>query len=169
MLPMMKARYIARAIGCSLGVAKTGTHQIAITCEIVNPPEFEGALIPWIGNFTDRATDRTIDFLRAFGWYGDDLCELEDLDASHAAMLLPDQVEITVEPEMYDNETRLKVKWVNKPGASFAFKEPLNGQNLKAFASQMRGLLRGTRQNQPSLPSKQSKHPNAPDNDDIPF
>lgn len=169
-LPLIKAKYLARAVGCSFGVSSKGNTQIAVTCEIVEHEEFTGHEITWLGSFTDKTTERTIESLQHMGWQGDDLSELEGLDMNGAARLLPATVELVCEPDTYEGETNLKVRWVNKPGAGrFAFKEPLTGGGLKAFAAQMRGAIRGRSSSNGSRPSTQA-HPNAPGNKkDIPF
>jgi hypothetical protein len=168
MLPKIKSKYLARAIACSLGVSSKGNYQIGVTVSVVDNQEFDGAEITWIGHFTEKTEDRTIESLQHFGWKGDNMEELQDLDAEGCVRLLPDAVEIVCDVETYDGETQLKVKWINKPGAGrFAFKDKLEGSTLKSFAAQMRGKLHsannGARSTKPA-------HPNAPGNKDtIPF
>jgi hypothetical protein len=167
-LPLIKAKYLARAVACSFGTSSKGNHQIAVTFEILDHDEFAGQEITWLGSFTDKTTERTIESLQHMGWQGDDLADLDGLDVNTSARTLPDSVEIVCEPDTYEGETNLKVRWVNKPGAGrFAFKEPLTGQGLKAFAAQMRGAVRGAkagsgRPSSSSNGSKQAPHPNAP-------
>lgn len=166
----------------------------AVTLEVVDHPEFEGAETTWIGHFTDKTADRSIESLQNMGWKGDDLSELADLDAAACVRLLPDTVQIVMSVEQYEGETQLKVLWVNKPGAgAFAFKKPLAGSDLKAFAAQMRGTVRSVRdaggQRRQAAPAGQSsssrpahsggsngsgggrpQHPNEPGfDDDLPF
>lgn len=178
-LPEVKANYLARAIGCSFGdVESTGNIQIAVQCEVTEG-DYAGETIAWIGTFAPgKATEIALRALKeSFGWKGDDLSELADLDAAGAAQLLPDVVELACDMEEYQGEWRLKAKWANKPGGGrFAFKQPLSGDRLKAFAAQMRGTIRGMAGgNRPPgqrvTPSRpQQSHPNAPGNDDdIPF
>lgn len=181
-LPDVKAKYLARAIGCSFGESKNGNYQIAIQCE-VSDGEYTGEHIAWIGTFAPgKATDIAIRALKeAFGWKGDDLSELADLDAEHAAQTLPDAVELDCDMEEWEGEWKLKAKWANRPGGGrFAFKEPLAGEKLKAFAAQMRGTIRGMggtqRANGPrSAPPGRANRPGDRDNipppadDDLPF
>ena len=191
-LPQQKANYLAKAIGACFGlVESSGNYQIAVQCEIVDHPDFAGETIAWIGTFAaGKATDITIEALQNFGWKGDDLAELADLDAAACEKLLPDVVSLACELDEYNGDVTLKAKWVNKPGAGrFAFKKPLSGADLKAFAAQMRGTIRGAQQgggsrasNSSSRPTQptgagngsssrqtgQARHPNAPD-DDLPF
>jgi hypothetical protein len=184
MLPQQKARYYARAIGCYFGRAGsdgTGNVQVFVPCEVTDG-EFTGERITWPGTFGEgKSTGFTIEALRNFGWQGEDLSELEDLGHEGAAQLLPDIVELSVDMETYLEESTLKVKWVNKPGGARMTRHALFGEDLKAFAAQMRGTLRGgarpaaPRTAQPQPPARrtqptQSTHPNAPGADeDIPF
>lgn len=185
-LPMQKLTLRARATGAGFGVSETkGTTQIAVQLHIVDSEEYAGESIAWLGHFTDKAAARTIESLQHMGWQGDDLTELEELDAAGAERVLPEVVEIVCEPEEYNGEWRLKVRWINRPGAGkFAFKAPLIGAGLKAFAAQMKGTIRsakgatGTRPAapRPSNGGGSQPHPNAPggyggrkDEGDIPF
>lgn len=178
-LPMQKAKYNAKAVASSFGTSSKGNTQIAVTVEVVEHPDLAGSEITWLGHFTEKTTDRTIESLQHMGWQGDDLSELDQLDEAACAKLLPDTIEIVVAPEEYDGDVNLKVQWVNKPGAGrFSFKEPLTGQGLKAFASQMRGTIRGAKAGgqqtrRTSNGSSKPTHPNAPgadmDDQDIPF
>jgi hypothetical protein len=194
MLPLVNAKYLAKAVFCSFGISENNNNQMAIAFEIVEPAEHAGETISWLGFFTDKTTERTIESLQHLGWKGDDLCELEELDDVACARVLPEQVSIVCEPEEYNGNMRLRVKWVNKPGAGrLTFRQPLTGQGLKAFAAQMRGTIRAAQQSggaprqppaqqrqaqpqwsqpQPQQPNggrAQQRHPNAPPDDDIPF
>lgn len=173
MLPKIRAKYIAKAIASAFGVSSNGNYEIGITCEVVDG-EHAGQEITWIGFFSEKTQERTIESLQHFGWKGDNLEELADLDAEGCARMFPDHVELACDVEVYEGEQQLKVKWVNKPGAGrFAFKDKLEGGQLKSFAAQMRGAIRGAQQAGPRKPNAgapKSTHPNAPGNgDDIPF
>lgn len=175
-LPEVRANYLARAIGCSFGVSGNGNYQVAIDCEITEG-DHAGERISWIGTLSQgKATEISLRALKeSFGWAGDDLAELAEIDAETAARLLPNVVELACDMEEYDGVWRLKVKWVNKPGGGrFAFKEPLTGDRLRAFSAQMKGTIRGMAggRRSSSTPSQQAPHPNAPGggiDDDVPF
>ena len=176
MLPMIKARYYARAIGCYFGRAGVdgdGNAQVFVQFEVVEHPEFNDERITWAGTFGEgKSTGFTLAGLNNLGWQGDDLSELDNLDADGAARLLPDIVELSCDVDTYNEETKLKVNWVNKPGGQRMTKHPLTGAGLKAFAAQMRGSIRGAgggAQRQTSTRTE-PQHPNAPGGtDDIPF
>lgn len=171
-LPLVKATYLAHAASCFFGRASTDTIQIGAHMTI-DDGEFAGGGIAWIGFFTDATSDRTIESLRHMGWVGDDLSELDNLDADGCSRLLPKQVELVCEPELYDGTTRLKVRWVNAASAGrLTFKSQLSAGDLKAFAAQMRGQIRnGARVKSPAQPAAQrqthsaSKH----GDDDLPY
>lgn len=146
MLPEIKARYYAKAIGCYFGRAGadgTGNVQVFVPFEITEG-EHIGERITWAGTFGDgKSRGFTLDGLKNLGWYGDDLSELEDLDEAGAAHLLPSIVELSCDVDTYNDEVKLKVNWVNKPGGQRMTKHALGGADLKAFAAQMRGTIRG--------------------------
>lgn len=177
-LPMEKAAYSAKAIGASFGMTDDKKPQLAIQFEVVDE-QFAGESIAAILYFTEKAVDRTLESLVHLGFASDDLELLADIGRDQAAELLPNVVEIVCEPEEYDGAWRLKLRWINRSGGGkFAFKNKLEGGDLKSFAAQMRGALKNARGPQARKPaaakaggSRPSQpHPNAPGNsDDIPF
>lgn len=171
MLPTIKHTYRAIATGVSFGVSSNGNYQIGVTMTVQDDTEFGGEQITWIGHFTEKTQDRSIESLQHMGWKGDEIDELADLDAEGCQRLLPDVVEIACDAEEYNGELQLKVKWVNKPGAGrFAFKEQLAGAALKSFAAQMKNAVRGAKAASGAPPRKATSsnggskavHPNAP-------
>ncbi len=177
-LPLQDATYRARAVrSAGFGKSAKGNTQLAIELEIVDSEALEGERISWVGHFTDKTAARTIESLQHMGWQGDDLSELAE--GCDAAALLPEVVEIVCAPEEYEGDWQLKVKWVNKPGAGrFAFKEPVQGNDLKAFAAQMKATVRSVRGGAGRPAAKPTngarpaapQHPNAPGfDDDSPF
>lgn len=171
MLPMQKAKYRARAVGVKFGQSSNNNTQIAVTVEVVDHDEYTGEETTWIGHFTDKTTERTIESLRHMGWQGDELAELEDADAVRCAELLPETIIVVVEPEVYEGKERLKAQWINKIGGGFAFKEPLAGADLKSFSAQMRAQVKAVRPSARSANGSRSsdRHPNAPEDDGLPF
>lgn len=162
-LPMQKARYTAQAIGVSFGISSNNNNQIAIGFEIVDNPEFGGETITWIGHFTDKTAERTIESLQHAGWQGDDLSDLAERSESDIRAILPTVVQLVCEPEEYDGETRLRVQWVNRLGGGrFAFKDQLEGGALKTFAAQMRGTVRSMRGPGASRPAPPAQRPVPP-------
>lgn len=143
-----------------------------------------GRMLSYFGMFTElkpgnktSAYDITMGALRNIGWTGDDLSELPDLAA---AGHLANTVWLVVEHEEWEETTREKIKWVNRPGGGgMKPKKPMDASQLKVFAAAMKSKIRGS--NAAATPTKptqqpprnggqtQSRHPNAPGNDDILF
>jgi hypothetical protein len=157
MLPDIKARYTARARSAWLIEAKDqgGNNQVAVTFEVVEG-DYAGEYITWTGTFAPgKATDITLKALQsAMGWAGDDISELADVAGSECEALLPNVVELACEMDTYNDETRLKVRWVNAPGGA-RFGNPLAGDSLKRFAAQMRGTIRSAAGPQRARPPAQ--------------
>lgn len=149
-LPMEKAYYAARATSTPItfGDARNGNIQIAVEFAIEGHEQFSGEVLPWIGHFTDKTAARSIESLQIAGWQGDDLYALKGVPGSD---VLPDQVQLVVEPEQISDGDRagewtLKVQWVNRPGAGrFKFKEETDDAKLRAFSAQMRATVKGVR------------------------
>lgn len=165
MLPLIEAKYTARARATAWGKSSNGNEQIAVTFEVIEG-EHAGAVIAYIKAFTDAATEYVVDALRNCGWAGDDLFELYNLDEEGCAKHLPETVTIVCKPDTYKDKTTLKVAFVNKVGAgSFSFKEATDAGDVKSFAARMKATvsaLGGPRK--PRLPAAQARR-----DDDIPF
>lgn len=185
MLPLVKARYLARATATpiSFGDSSNGNVQIAIEFQIEEHPEFDGETITYLGTFSDGSTEFTIEALLNAGWQGDDPSELKGVPANQA---LPEQVSLACDIDTWDGKTSLKVNWVNKPRGHFKFKQETDAGNLRALGARLRSTVQsiraqGGRQRQQSAGGSgrqqsgssggsHSQHPNAPGNrDDIPF
>ena len=157
-------RYRARAIEWQLGIAETGTEQVAVSFEITEEGPFSSHTITWFGFFTEKTSERTIKSLLVCGWKGDDLTDLSGLDRN--------EVELVVEHEVHNNERRAKVKWVNRPGAGgFAMKTPMNDAQKKILAAKMKGLVLALKKDTaparlvPSQPRADDSYPHDWDNE----
>lgn len=160
-------KYLARCIDdvgqIRWGMSKNGIPQLALTFALVDQDE--------------RATNETIDgafsldekknqkgtsaysitekALRNCGWRTGSLDDLSGINDNI--------VELDVQWEEYNGESRLRIKWVNKPGGHrLTFKDSLSAADVKAIAARFRGA------------SEASKPKNAPagggtSGDDIPF
>lgn len=159
----------ARAKEWALGHSSTGKEQIAVLFELTSG-EHAGQSITWFGYFTDGAVDRTLDSLRYCGWQGDNLAELDSLDAN--------EVELVLAEEEYEGKVRTKVQWVNRP-ARLALKEQMSAAQAAAFAQKMRGKAVAHRQKHStasnggsasqSRPGGRSAPSGADDFEDAPF
>lgn len=154
MLPLQKSTYLARACGAPTisEPSSNGNRSIAVPCEITQG-EFAGNGITWIAVFHDTAdrngvtgTERIIQSLQYMGWQGDDISELLELSDEEIKRLLPEEVSLACDVETYDGKTRLKVQWVNKPGAGrFAFTEGLSKNDARSFAAQLKSTVKAVR------------------------
>lgn len=191
MLPLQKITVNGIARASSYGESEKGNTQLGVTFEVVDHEQYNGSAITAMLHFTDATAERSIESLMHMGWDGEELSDLAGLDEEGCAKLLPNVVQLVCEPEEYEGKWTLKVKWINRPGAGrFAFKKPLEREDLRAFSAQMRNVVRSvraaggaprksTQSAQPAqrpLPSqqqtrRQSPHPNAPAgwDDDLPF
>lgn len=128
----MKGTYAARAKTWALAETSKGDPQVAVEFALLDP-EAEMKSLAWYGYFTENTEARTIEALRTMGWAGDDLSDLQGLDAN--------EVSIVVEEEEYQGKIQTKVRWVNKAGG-LNVKAPLSGDKAKAFATMMRDRIR---------------------------
>lgn len=89
--------------------------------------------------FSEKALPFAIKELRALGWTGDDIAELEILAANGE---LANEVEIVVEHEEYKGKVRDKVKWINSPGeGSGGVEKPLSDDRRKSLSDRVRAHL----------------------------
>ena len=133
--------YRARATGHTVpehvrwGRAEKGNEQIAIRFVLLGEGDQETPdQIWWVGTFADTpnakgttAAQITLTALRNCGWRGDDPSNLVGIDS--------EIVELDCQEDTYNGVTRVKVRWVNKPGAGFAFKEELGMGEIKALGA----------------------------------
>jgi hypothetical protein len=127
-------RHRARALPGSVdfGYSSAGNEQIAVTFQLVDEPH-AGQTITWFSSFaSDKATAITLRALRTCGWLGDNLADLEGIDAS--------EVDLVCEEEEYEGERRLRVRWVNPPGGA-RLAQPMSEGERRAFAERMRGTV----------------------------
>lgn len=160
-----KRVYRAKAKSWGLGETKSGAEQVAVEFSILTEGAAETSLT-WHGYFSEKTFDRTIQSLRYCGWSGDDMTNLEGLDAN--------EVDIVVEDEEYEGKTFAKVQWVNKPGG-LQLKAPMAEEKAKAFAASMRDKIRaldaatGTKPNGAKATAKPAAAKAAAATDDLPF
>jgi hypothetical protein len=177
--------YRGRAKSWDLGETSTGKEQVAVEFQFTSDG-FTTERRTWYGYFTDKTLDRTIESLRAMGWTGTDLSNLEGLDAN--------EVELVVghEPEVDENgnptgQVRERIRWVNAIGGGLGLRAPLNEAKKKEFAARMKGAIvafdqrGGRRQASSAAPQPQRAAANGsgrggvmppeppPITDDIPF
>lgn len=130
--------YKAKAIKAEAGKsANKGTDQVSVLFNIESGPH-AGQEITWIGYFTEKTADRTIDSLMICGWDGEDYTMFSGVSKN--------TVDIVVEHETYVHEasgeerTRARVAWVNDPNRVVGGK-PMSAGELTDFAARMRGRV----------------------------
>jgi hypothetical protein len=144
-------KYRAKAVEWGIGEAQTGNYQIGVAFELLD--EAPGTSITWYGSFTDAALEFTLKALRAMGWQGDDVYELDN-GGGH---LDEKEVQLVVDHEEYQGRVHAKVRWVNSLGG-LAMQKRVSGDQLRGFAAGMKakilGLEPGRRPAQAAPPSR---------------
>lgn len=125
-----EGKYKARPTAWGLSESKNGNEQFAIGFEIVEGSEV-GSTITWYGGFSnDEATEITIKGIKACGWTGSDLSNV-DLPGT--------EVELVIRHETYNGQTRAKVKFINGPGQGIKQMDP---NRAKSFALKMQQRIK---------------------------
>lgn len=125
---------------CQFGHSENkGTPQVAVCFEIIAGPH-SGERITWIGYFTDKSEDRTLQALRIAGFTGDDLDAFNGQHPNQEVHLVIDH---EVNPK--DGETYAKVSWVNDPKRSggFVMSKPMEAKERRMFAARFKSKLKG--------------------------
>jgi hypothetical protein len=152
--------YRAKVVSKDFNEAKTGTIQLVIGFEVTQEGDQKGNTITGFFPCTENSMSYTVEKMRALGWKGVDLDDLSTLGTEEA--------DIVVKSESYNGESRLKVAFVNKPGAVIV--PPLDSDRRKAFAARMRSIVVGTDPSQAAAKAAppEAKTPTVSD-EDLPF
>lgn len=125
-----EGKYKARPTAWGLSESKNGHEQFAIGFEIVDGSE-AGSTITWYGGFVnDMAVDITIKGIKACGWTGSDLSNV-DLPGT--------EVQLVIVHEEYNGKVSAKVKFINGPGQGIKQMDP---NKQKTFALKMRDRIK---------------------------
>lgn len=116
-------KYRAVATSAILTETKNGKEHVAIDLRITQG-QSAGECLSWQGWLGERSVARTMESLRACGWLGQNLAEI-DIEE------LCNEVSITVEHEEYNGKTYAKVRWIN-PGI-----KPLEAGKAAALAKRL--------------------------------
>jgi hypothetical protein len=111
------------------GQTSNGNDQIVIDLDLFEIGEKASTFLV----FTDKAASYSIDRLRACGWKGEDLTNLDGIDAN--------EVDVEVKYEMYQGEQKMKVQ-ILTGGGSVKLKDQLDDKGKKAFAAKYRDLAK---------------------------
>ncbi len=156
-----KAR--ARKEPWALSESSKGTPQVTANFEITTEG-YQGESMPWYGYLSEGAADRTIESLRYMGWKGDNLTQLDNLDAN--------EVELVIANEEYEGKTSLRIQWVNRLGVTAA---PMAADKAKVFAAAMQARIRaldaagGRKRSNGTPPGRAPEPPPHTDGDAPPF
>ncbi len=148
--------YRSKLISKDYSEAKTGTVQLVLGFEVTQEGEQKGNTITGFFPCTENSMGYTVEKMRALGWKGVDLDDLSTLGTEEA--------DIVVKQETYNGETKLKVAFVNKIGATVV--SSLDADKRKAFAQRMRSIVVGMDTSKAIQPSV--SEPSVPDAD-LPF
>ena len=130
---LAEGKYTARAIEWSQVTQheETGNEEIRVLFGLEG-----GQTITWRGYFTEKTAERTIESLRYMGWQGDDITNVDGLDAN--------EVQLVIKHEEYQGKTQVKVAWVNRLSGVFVG-TPMDASRKQAFAQRMKGLVLATK------------------------
>jgi len=112
------------------GNTEKGTPQIGIDLEIIGG-ELEGATATTVLYFSEAAQQYSIARLRALGWAGDDLANLDGIDSAEAIAL--------VKYETWEGEERMRIE-IMTGGGGMKFKTTMNDQQKRMFAASMKPI-----------------------------
>ena len=157
-------KHPARAVSAVLGIANTGTEQVAIEYEFTDGPN-KGRRISHYAYFTDKAMERSVETLRISGFRGNELTDLSSLSGPDTPV-----VQLVIEMEDYQGELQPRVKWVNRLGGP-AVKQVMDENQARDFANRMRGHLAAYDSQHGSAP-RSAPSPKKPANgsaDGLPF
>lgn len=157
-----KAR--ADAAGLDFGLSSNNNDQIKVPFRILDKGESFGKTILWIVAVTaeTKSADTAKIGLIAAGWDGtsENFAGLGEIDC-----------EIVIVHDTYQGKTNARVRYVNKLGGGFSFKQPLSYEQKIRLIDRLTG---GQRREVPPAQSTgsewdgQGADPNASD-DDLPF
>lgn len=110
--------------------SKNRTPQVVLTFSIVGGNN-DGAVVQFTGFMTDKAIDRTMEYLATVGFVGDDLDGFND-QTPHG------RVEIVTEVEEYKGSKRARVKFINSGAFTIASGDRMGTKDLKSFSERIR-------------------------------
>jgi hypothetical protein len=154
--------------GVAAGEKKT--KQVLVQFEIIEGP-FAGRKVPWWGYFTQNTYTRTIEALRTCGFKGDDLMSLLSQE-------LTNEVTIVTEISEWQGKSNARVKWINSSGGGIKMANPMNTNDLRQFAAQMKAKtaaikeVEGKKAERGAAAQPETAHeppPPPPSDDDCPF
>lgn len=131
--------YSARGIAGSeqYGTTSNGNDQIVVDLTLLADADGRevGEQVSVFLVFSDKAAPFSIERLRALGWTGTDLSQLDGIDRQ--------EVQVQVKYEEYRGEQKMKVE-ILTGGGRVALKNQLDASGKKAFAAKFADLAKAT-------------------------
>jgi hypothetical protein len=127
-----EGKHLAKCESIELGLTSTGKEQAKIKFAISDRDDPDhGKWITAFVYFTPAATSRAIEALRAMGWRGTDITEIENLAAMGQLAN-----EVVVAYEEWKGKTSAKVKYINDPNKTQT--SVMSDEAKRAFAARIR-------------------------------
>jgi len=140
LLPPGNYRARADKSTVTFGKAKTGSDQVAITFDLLDP-KAEGyqQRILWIGTLAGGALDNTLNGIIAAGWVGVDLLALDGIGDVECSLKIKHEAD-------QNGVMRAKVDYVNPLSKTFAFKETLDANGIASLNDRLAGSIMAARE-----------------------
>jgi hypothetical protein len=171
--------YTAKATNWAFGQTKNQKVQFGVDFLITQKGPYLNWHLTKYFYFEGGAFDNTIKALRAMGWTGDAIEELNKMGGE----LDKNEVRIVVDHESYEGKISARIQWVNEAGG-VRMAAPMSDQDVLAFSADMKKKIKisdakrnadrkaSTNGSNPNPPSKAPEPPaqlQPPNDDDIPF
>jgi hypothetical protein len=134
----------AKAVEAKIGSSSTGKPEICIIFQNVDGAKKHR----YDGYLTEDAAEFTMQNLRTCGWQGDNLIELDGCNCNE---MLPAEVELVLQEEEYEGNSRWKIRFINDPGFMRAsVKNEMDRKAKLALSAKLKGLAAGTKKSPPA-------------------
>lgn len=140
-----EGNYEAKVVSVQLGVADTGTEQVAVMFTVTDDRagDDKGAMVPWWGSFTPAAEEFTMQGLTAIGWNPEKI-PFDDIE-NPAHNWNTVSVKVSHE-EKQDGKKRPQVAFVNELGGGNLCKNKMDDSGKKTLGARMAALYKSTGQ-----------------------
>jgi len=128
--------YTARAIFGSEQYSADSKGELLLAIDMqFEGGEAEGTVMTATLSFSGKAAEYSVKKLRAMGWTGNDVSNLDGIDAT--------PVQVRVFTETFDGKSTQKCDIAIGGGGTFRFKAACDDRQKKAFAAKYRGIAAG--------------------------
>jgi hypothetical protein len=136
MAALEPGRYAVKALGYEIGKsAVKGTMQVGILLQILEG-DHRGKRVPMYLYFTDKTYERSVETLRTLGWKGTDIRKGEGIGTAVAEAV----VDWDEKPDPKTGQKRLRVAFINRPGAGGFGMKAMGDDEADLFASRIADL-----------------------------